>query len=759
MKRPSGHLKPGDLFGQRYKIRRELGKGAMGVVFEAEDTRLERAVALKFLLPTGMFSDEGNQRFVREARAAAALTHPNIATVFEYDEWNGERYISMELVEGETLSALLKRGPLSLDWAIEFTVAIADALSLAHRKGIIHRDIKPGNIMVVSSEDAPSRCQVKVMDFGLAKIKKSLQQTEAGMVLGTLAYMSPEQAQGLDVDPRSDIFSLGAVFYEMLAGKCPFGGESEASVLYSLVNQVPRPLAEYRKEVSGSLQGIVFRCLAKTPDSRYQSMTELLADLADYQYNPQTLAAKTSPGKKSIAVLPFRDISPGRENGHLSDGMTEELITTLARNVDLRVIARTSIMPYKEGLKEVREIGRELGISNILEGSVRRLNDKLRITAQLVDAEDGSTIWAENYDGGMNEIFAFQEAVAKKVTAALDIRLSGKKPDAAPLSPQRVKAYELYLQGKFLQDVPTLPNLDRSVQVLERAVHLDPEYAEALGCLSSAFLWYLDTGLRPDPQYARKAEETARKALEINPGQAEALCTVANLTMKKASVEEAFKLYGLVLEASPNHRDARFWRAVLLLLSSYFEEALVEADLLLSTDPFWPMAHWLHSTVRLHQGMFDAAIAEYEQVVAEVPSKMVWLALVYRYSGNMDKAWTMARKVKTLEPEGYLWKSAFAFLEGAEGRDILKYIDEEIKSSGWNFHLVCYWVASFYALAGEVEEAFRWLGQAVQLGNRNYRWFAIDPNLEKIRKDSRFPGFVEEAKKAAARLLTSPEIQ
>ena len=437
--------------------------------------------------------------------------------------------------------------------------------------------------------------------------------------------------------------------------------------------------------------------------------------------------------------------------------MTDELITSLSRNEGLRVIARSSVIPYKERSKDVREIGRELGISYILEGSVRRHQEELRITAQLVDAEDGSTTWAENYDGGMNEIFAFQEAVAKKVTKALDIQLIGKKTGAAPLSPQRVKAYELYLQGKLLQDAPTLPNLDRSVRVLEHALQLDPEYADALGCLASAFLWYLDTGLRPDPQYARRAEEAARKALEIDPDQAEALCAVANLTMKKASVEEAFKLYGRVLEASPNHRDARLWRAVLLLLSSYFEEALAEADLLLGTDPFWPMAHWLHSTARLHQGMFDAAIAEYEQVVAEVPSKMVWLTLAYRYSGHMDKAWAMAKMVKELEPAGYLWKSAFAFLEGAEGKDILKYIDEEMKNAGWNFHLVCYWVASFFALAGEAEESFRWLGRAVQLGNRNYRWFAIDPNLEKIREDPRFPGFLEEAKKVAARLLPSSE--
>ncbi|MFQ6093948.1 MAG: tetratricopeptide repeat protein, partial [bacterium] len=310
--------------------------------------------------------------------------------------------------------------------------------------------------------------------------------------------------------------------------------------------------------------------------------------------------------------------------------------------------------------------------------------------------------------------------------------------------------------GKFLQDAPTLQNLDRSVLMLKRALQLDPQYAAAHGSLASAYLWYVDTGLRPDPEYLSKAEEAAQKALAIDKGQPDALYTLANLTMKRGQVETAFDEFSKVLEADPNHGYARWWRAILLYYSSFLEEALQEADRLLAVDPFWPMAHWLHSTVRLHQGMFDAAVAEYEQMVAEVPSKLVWLALAYRYVGKMDKAWEAAQKVRELEPEGILWPIAYAFLEGAEGRgkEILEYVDERVKAFAWDFLIVTYWVASFYAMAEEKDEAFRWLERGIAIGNRNYRWFEVDPNMDNLRGDPHFEEVLRKARSEALKLET-----
>jgi TolB-like protein/Tfp pilus assembly protein PilF len=645
---------------------------------------------------------------------------------------------------------------LSSEQATEFAIAIADALSLAHRKDIIHRDVKPANIMVVSEEYSQVNKQIKLLDFGLAKLKGLRDQTEPGLTVGTLAYMSPEQARGEHIDQRSDIFSFGAVFYEMICGSPPFTGEYEAAVLYSLLNEQPITPSELRPGIPKDLEEIICKAMAKDPDRRYQTMNELLVDLADYQYKPQRLAEKTGPEKKSIAVLPFEDISPEKQNEYLADGMSEELILALSQHPQLRVIARTSVMQYKAQAKDIRDIGRELDVSYVLEGSVRRYEDNLRITAQLIDAVDGSHLWADKFDGLMRDIFSFQEKVASQVTAALQVELKDIQPESAMKIKPQSKAYEYYLQGKLLLDTPSLENLDRSEVMLNRALQMDPHYAAAYGSLASCYLWNVDTGLRPDSQYLLKAEKIARKALSIENDQPDALYTLANLTMKKGKVEEAFDGFNKVIESNPNQVHARWWRAILLYYSSFFEKALDEADRLLATDPFWPMAHWLRSTIRLHQGMFDSAVAEYEQVVSEVPSKLVWLALAYRYADKMDKAWEAAKKVKQLDPEGILWQMAFAFLEGAEGKGkkILNYIDERIKGYSWDFVITVYWVASYYAIAGQKDEAFRWLEQGIAIGNRNYRWFERDPNLEPLRTDPRYVEILEKAQREAQKLKT-----
>jgi len=747
-------LTPGTTLARRYQILGELGKGGMGVVYKAEDTKLKRTVALKLLWPELCCDPEVEKRFIQEAQVTAALVHPNIATVFEFDKWEGTSFLAMEYVEGQPLDKLLKNGPLALDQAIEFAIAVADALSLAHRKGIIHRDVKPKNIMVLFETQMRAARQIKVMDFGIAKLREAADLTIEGARIGTLAYMSPEQVRGEPVDLRTDIFSLGVVFYEMLSGKHPFGNGTEASVLYKIVNEEPIPLTKLRREIPVELEKIVLKALSKNPALRYQSMRELLADLANFQYNPLTLAFKSGPEKKSIAVLPFDDISPGKQNEYLADGMTEELIMTLSKNKQLRVIARASVMQYRGYAKDIREIGHELGISHVVEGSVRRHEDKLRVTAQLIDARDGSHLWADKYDGLMKDIFEFQDEVAQKVTGALQVELGAKPIEATKKAHPQTETYEYYLQGKFLVDVPTLPNLDRAVAMLKHALELDPRYADAFGSLANAYLWFIDTGLRPDPKYLTEGEEAARKALAIDKSQPDALYVLANLAMKKGQIEEAFVGFNKVLGVDPNQRDARLFKTILLFCSSYFDEALKEADTLLANDPFWPMGHWIHSTIRLHQGIFDAAMAEYETVVTELPSKLVWLALAYRYAGKMDKAREAAQKVKQYEPDGLLWPIAFAFLEGAEGKgkEILKYIDERVKSYGWNWLIVTYWVASFYAMAGELDEAFRWIERGIDIGCRNYRWFEIDPNLENLRRDPRYKEVLENARQRATQL-------
>lgn len=737
-----------------YRILEKIGEGGMGVVYKAEDTRLKRTVALKFLSDELMRDQQARVRFVQEAQTAAALLHPNIATIFAFDDWEGQSFIAMEYVEGQTLSQLLKSGPLVVDKATEFIIAIADALSCAHKKGIIHRDIKPGNILVTDESSTQKGQQIKVMDFGLAALREKADVTQTLTLMGTAAYMSPEQAQGKAVDHRGDIFSLGLVMYEMLSGQHPFGKGGMTEMLYRIVHEAPAPIVEHVEGIPGQLVEILQKTLNKDLSRRYQNLEEFLADLADYQYNPVVLAGKVGTEKKSIAVLPFDDISPGKKNEYLADGMTEELITALSQNKQLRVIARTSVMQYKEQAKDIRDIGGELGISYALEGSVRRFEDQLRVTAQLIDTNDGSHLWASSFDGRMKDIFLFQERVAGEVTSALELELGGGPTEAPPRPAKMTDAYELYLQGKFLLDTPILHNLDQSLKFFERALDLDPHNPDIYVGLANVYLMYVDTGQRPDPKYLERADEMAEKALAVDKDHSDSLYIKANLAMKEGHVEEAFEGFNKVLEIDPVNRDARWWRAILLCLSSYFEESLRDADRLLATNPFWPMAHWIHSTVRLYQGMFDAAVAEYEQVAADMPTKLVWLALAYRYAGKMHKAWEAANKVKEYQKEGILWPIAFAFLEGAEGKktEILEYVDERVKDFGWGFHIGCYFVASFYAMAGDVDEAFRWLDRCLEIGFRNHRWFAIDPNLDNLRDDPRFPEIMEKARKESAKL-------
>jgi TolB-like protein/predicted Ser/Thr protein kinase len=739
----------------RYRILEKLGAGGMGIVYKAEDPRLKRIIALKVLNELFSSDDDARERLEREAQAAAALNHPNIIGVYEIGDFEGRAYIAMEYVEGQSLDAVMGGKPLPIEQAVEFAIAIADALALTHRKGIIHRDIKPRNVMVSAYAFGARRATlIKVLDFGLAKLVRGEGLAITKGPIGTLGYMSPEQATGSAVDHRTDIFSLGAVFYEMLSGAPPFAAEYEAAVLYSHVNEEPPPLARKRPEVLEQLECIVNKAMMKNPDERYQSMEALLADLASYQYNPQILAIKAGPAKKSVAVLPFDDMSPGAEDAYLADGVTEEITVALSRNGRLRVIARTSMMQYKGHAKDVREIGNELGTSYIIEGSVRRHGRALRVAAQLIDARDGSHLWADTYDGEMDDIFAFQDRVARQVADVLEVSLGGEKEEKGGRAVPRTKAYESYLQGKLLLDVPTLQNLDRSLRLLTQALDLEPRYAAAYGSMAVAYLWYVDTGMRPDPAYLLKAEEAAGKALAIDETQPDALYAIANLKMKRGDIEGAFDGFGKVLAMDPNHGHARMFRACLLLFASFFEEALREADVLLSTDPHWPLAHWLHSTIRLHQGIFNAAVAEYEMVVTELPPKLVWLALAYRYKGDMERAWGAARKLREIDADGSLWPFAFAFLEGAEGKgpSILGHISQEARASCWNSIIEVYWIASFHAMADERDEAFRWLERGIALGNRNYLWFKMDPNLECIRCDVRFQQICERAFEQAERL-------
>ncbi|HMQ03824.1 MAG TPA: protein kinase [Pyrinomonadaceae bacterium] len=481
-----------------YHISSQLGEGGMGVVYEAEDTNLGRHVALKFLSPSMANDDNLLQRFQREARAASALNHPNMGTIHGIEQDDGQHFIVMELLDGESLADRIRKGPLDVDQVLSLGVQIADALESAHSKGIVHRDLKPANIFITS------RGQAKILDFGLAKIDQQKPNaasnvptaiadhlTSAGATMGTIAYMSPEQARGEITDARTDLFSFGTVLYQMATGVLPFQGETSAVVFDSILNRDPVPLNEVNPSLPAELGRIIGQALEKDRDLRFQSATELKTVLKRLKRDLDSGRHSTDSGihgtqapqatkEQSIAVLYFENLSGMKEDEYLRDGITEDITTELSKIGGLRTFFRANILPYRDRSVTAGQVGRELGASHVLAGSLRRIGNRLRINAQLIDAANEFPLWSERYDREMEDVFAVQDEIAQKIAAALRITLSPQEQEALAEKPtENPHAYDLYLRGRNYARSVARQDLQVALQMFESAVALDPDFAVA----------------------------------------------------------------------------------------------------------------------------------------------------------------------------------------------------------------------------------------------------------------------------------------
>ncbi len=535
-----------------YKILEKLGEGGMGVVYKAQDTKLDRYVALKFLPPHLGQSEEEKKRFIHEAKAASALDHNNICTIHEIDETeDGQMFIAMAYYQGESLKQKIESGPLRLEEAIDVAIQIAQGLSKAHAREIVHRDIKPANVMV--TEDGV----VKIVDFGLAKLRGRTQLTKEGSTLGTAAYMSPEQTQGIELDQRTDIWALGVVLYEMITGKQPFQGDYDQAVMYSILHEEPEPMTGLRTGIPMELERITNKCLAKEADERYQHIDEILVDLKSLHRELDSTQTKARPGKaktaqrnrayffgsvasciilvltvaffflpsksvsvsrKSVAVLFFDNLSPDPDNEYFSDGVSEDIRTLLSQVADLTVISRTAVIGYKNSAKRVQEIGKELRVDAILDGSVRREGNQVRIACQLVDARTAESIWAENYDRELKNIFEVQSSVAKLVVAALKAELSPtvrKRIEKKPT--ENLQAYAYLLQGRRIL-ARTWEDNKKAIELLKKAIKLDPNFAEAYATLARCYYRRTYFGLATAPTaLLDSAIATSQKAIALDP--------------------------------------------------------------------------------------------------------------------------------------------------------------------------------------------------------------------------------------------------
>jgi serine/threonine protein kinase/Tfp pilus assembly protein PilF len=776
-----------------YRILDKLGEGGMGVVYRAEDTDLQRTVALKFMPPELARDPDARKRFLQEARAASALDHPNICTIHEIQEAEGHTFIVMSYVDGESVKERIAAGPLPMETALEITIQIALGLAEAHEKRIIHRDIKPANIMLTS------KGQAKIMDFGLATSAEMTRLTKAGGTVGTAAYMSPEQALGETVDLRSDIWSLGVVLYEMLTGKRPFKGDYEQAVLYSIINDPQEPVTGLRSGIPLDLERVIDKCLTKDASMRYQHVDELIADLRRLKDQSATAGARSStksrrggggrfrvagiPGipaivgfvallaivgylvmrelnrahgpvsrepaiaqwDNSVAVLPFRDFSASRDQEYFCDGMTDALNSRLSRFTELKVIATTSVMRFKNTERDAKDIGAELGVSHIVEGTIQREADSIRVSAQLINAETGFHLWSDTYDEHVESIFAVQDKISMAIAGALQLQLSQQtRADTKENQPSSIEAYEYFMKGMhFIKSKYVLffreEDFKSGVAMFQKAIEIDSSCALAHYGLAWAYEHHYEVS--DDDTDAMNMKLATERAIELDPNSALSnACKGYYESAYNNDYDKAFQFCGRALEINPNLGDVNFLTGVCYLYLGLYEQGIPYLTKAIELDPYYFWAPYKLAMCYLGVGKFDEAAHYFEKYFELAPVVMMfpgrYVSLKIR-AQEYDEVEALITKIEETRPDYELLPYVKALLLAARGKK-----DEA---------LALYKNSEVYALLGMNDEAIESLnGEIRKTVTRPYIFYLDllnNPFYEKVRGDARFKELARREKK------------